>query len=176
LEKHYRESDIKEKIIEALNKIFYTKNIEPLYICIGSDRHILDCYGPLVGTMLEERAAGLLVYGTLDQPLHAKNMVKEIAKIKANHPETIDVAIDASVGNEKDLGIIRIKRGFLIPGKATAKRLPPVGQVSITGTVGLRFDKRGSKSSNSGSITSVYHMAKCTSEAIDQWNKNRVRQ
>jgi len=168
------DNDIKEQIIQVFNRIFYSTNSEPLFICIGSERHILDCFGPLIGTMLEEKAPGLLVYGTLDQPLHAKNLVREIAKLKEKHPETIEIAVDASVGNEEDLGIITIKQGPLIPGKALAKRLPPIGRISITGTVGIRFDKRCSRSISNGSLTHVYHMSRHISEAISEWNENRL--
>lgn len=161
-------------IVKALDVLFHGVYYKPLFLCIGSERHILDCFGPLIGTMLAERNPDVFIYGTLDKPLHAKNLVLQMARIKVRHPLTVDIAIDASVGNKEDLGFIKIKRGALVPGKATAKRLPPVGQIAITGTVGLRFDKKRFRSPKNESITDVYHMAKCISDAIYEWSRTRV--
>lgn len=156
-------------LVEALSKSIYDLNGEPVFLCIGSERHILDCLGPLIGTMILEKSPDILVYGTLDEPLHAKNLVEEIEEIKVVHPEIITIAIDAAIGLEEDIGIIKFRNGPLLPGKALAKGLPPVGDLSITGIVGKKEFSRGRLVFN-GSIKPVYYMARVISQAIYEWH------
>ena len=44
-----------------------------IIVCIGTDKCIGDCLGPLVGTLLREKFFPLKVYGTNDSPIHALN-------------------------------------------------------------------------------------------------------
>ena len=45
------------------------------------------------------------------------------------------LAVDSSVGKSSDIGKIRIAFGAIAPGSADGKKLPKVGDVSITATV-----------------------------------------
>jgi len=173
LEKHYTDTDARECLVETLTRLFADINEDPLFLCIGSEKHILDCFGPLTGTMLREKEPRLIVYGTLDEPLHARNLSREIPVIKEKHSGKIEVAIDASVGKEEELGMIKVKDGPLIPGKALAKRLSPVGDLSIIGIAGIRLNKKSADFLNSGSFAHVYHMSKLITEAICEWNNKR---
>jgi len=106
----------------------------PVVLCIGSDRVTGDCLGPIVGQMLVERGAPAFVYGTLTRPvtpLYLKNAGKNI---KDAHSDKV-LAIDSSVGRTADIGKIRIAFGSIAPGSADGKKLPKVGDVSITATV-----------------------------------------
>ncbi|NLB88034.1 MAG: spore protease YyaC [Syntrophomonadaceae bacterium] len=165
---YYYDTQTKALLVESLTQTIKELEGEPVFLCIGSERHILDCLGPLTGTMLAEKSLDILVYGTLEKPLHAKNLVKEIETIKSNHPHIIEIAIDAAIGIEKDIGIIKFKKGPLFPGKALGKRLPAVGQLSITGIVGKRDLDKGKQIIN-GSLHHVYHMAQLISSAIHEW-------
>lgn len=171
--KHYTDTDAKELLVATLAHLLADIGSEPLFLCVGSEKHILDCFGPLTGTMLCEREPGLVVYGTLDKPLHAKNLSREVPVIKEKHSGKIVVAIDASVGKEEELGMIKVKNSPLIPGKALARRLPPVGDLSIIGIVGMRLSKKDTGFLNSGSLTHVYHMAKLIAEAVYEWSQKK---
>ncbi len=48
-------------------------NANTIIVCIGTDRCIGDCLGPLIGSMLEEKFFPLPVYGTIANPIHALN-------------------------------------------------------------------------------------------------------
>lgn len=74
IRKHYQESDTKRVLVEILNSLMAGCNQKPVFICIGSDRHILDCLGPLTGSMIKEKEPQAIVFGTLDNPVHAKNI------------------------------------------------------------------------------------------------------
>ncbi len=142
---------------------------KPLIICIGSERHILDCLGPLTGTMLKASLPELLVYGTLDQPLHARNLVKEMQAIRRNHPGSLELAIDASVGEADEIGMLQFQQGSLIPGKALAKNLPAVGDYSLTGVVDIRSSTRSGVTENKRGLAHVYHMARLIQATLLQW-------
>lgn len=175
VEKHYTDPQAREALIAGLDSIFAGRPEEPLFLCIGSDRHLLDSFGPLTGTLLEERTPGILVYGTLDYPLHARNLTREIMLIKSQYPGKIGIAIDASVGKEEELGVIKIRSGSLQPGKALAKRLPPIGDYSIIGMLGTKLDRRTFKSLTKGSMRHVYQMAKLISEVVYEWSIRRSK-
>ncbi len=165
----YYEPQVHSILVDSLIKNIDNLAGEPVFLCIGSDKHILDCFGPLIGTMILEKSPDILVYGTLGRPLHAKNLVKEMQAIQTEHPEITEIAIDAAVGLEKDIGIIKFRDGPLLPGKALAKKLPHVGDFSITGIVGERDFTKGRPFLN-GSLQHVYHMARVISQAVHEWH------
>ena len=63
---------------------FLKKYIKPqtIIVCIGTDKCIGDCLGPLVGTLLKENSFPIPIYGTLANPIHALNLEKSIYEIK----------------------------------------------------------------------------------------------
>jgi putative sporulation protein YyaC len=170
---HYSDQGAVEQIYQGLDRALNLGDKEPLFLCIGSDRHILDCFAPLIGTMLTEKLPQICLYGTLDKPLHAKNMVKQLQEIQTLHANRFEIAIDASLGASTDIGYIKIKDDSLLPGKAFAKSLPPIGQLSIIGIVGTRTDRYTASALNNGSLAHVYHMAVILTEAITQWIRSR---
>lgn len=107
----------------------------PVILCIGSDRVTGDALGPIVGQMLVERDVDAFVYGTLSRPVTALNLRENVRHIRAVHTDKKVLAIDSSVGKLSDVGKIRVAFGAIAPGSADGKKLPKVGDVSITATV-----------------------------------------
>lgn len=169
LKTNYRDPEATRLLREAFKNCLPTPKEKILLICIGSERHILDCLGPLTGTMLQARMPELLVYGTLDKPLHASNLVKQMPTIRKSHPGCIELAIDASVGTEDEIGQLQLRQGSLLPGKALAKNLPPVGDFSLTGVVDTRSQTRYISTDKKRGLAHVYHMARTIEEALYQW-------
>ena len=130
-----------EKITKALHKCIQRHNAswsEMVFFCIGSDRIIGDCLGPFVGQLLDScTTAGVSVYGTLQKPVHALNLEPVLNYIHQHHPDSLIIAIDASLGQKKHLGYVTIDNGSLYPGAAVQKHLPPVGDIHITGIVNI---------------------------------------
>lgn len=121
---------IKEHLIKLKRK--------PVILCIGSDRVTGDSLGPLVGHLLTTLFnVDAYVYGTLDLPVTAINLVETVDTIKKHHAGSKLIAIDSAVGASAELGVIRVNRGGLKPGAADGKKLPKVGDVSITATVAI---------------------------------------
>jgi len=165
--KHHSDTDFQVAFETALTTCMPLTGQNTILLCVGSDRHILDCFGPMVGTMLLEKNVLLPVYGTLNEPLHAKNLVTRMETINLRHPNSLHLAIDASLGTEEEIGFLRIRQGALLPGRALARRLPPIGHYAVTGVVGNRMDTN--KRLHSGSLNHVYSMAKVLSHTIWQW-------
>lgn len=110
-------------------------NKNTIIICIGTDRCIGDCLGPLVGTILKYKNIPLNVYGTLETPIHALNMRDKIDNIKKIHPNSTIIAIDACLGDKNSIGQVQVKNLPIHPGKGVGKILPEIGDCSIVGIV-----------------------------------------
>lgn len=172
-EVHFQQETARSILLGALSAAIDRIDDQPVFVCIGSDRHLLDCLGPLTGTMLHSLVPGLPILGTLDSPLHAQNLVAGIKSIREAQGKRMIVAIDASAGQEDEIGLLRIKEGGLVPGKALAKNLPSVGQLSITGVVDTRLSLRGIRTQRRPGLSMIYSMAQILSSTISEWYINR---
>ena len=110
-------------------------NKDTIIVCIGTDRCIGDCLGPLVGTLLKSRNFPLPVYGTISDPIHALNIDKKLNEIKILHPHNNIIGIDACLGDSDSIGEIQARDYPVHPGKGVGKSLPNVGETSIIGIV-----------------------------------------
>lgn len=109
-----------------------------VFLCIGSDRATGDCLGPIVGYKLKSlKLPGCSVYGTLEYPVHAKNLEETIEYIDSCHEDPLIVAIDASLGRSSHIGYFTLGEGPLKPGAGVDKELPSVGDLYVTGIVNL---------------------------------------
>lgn len=107
-----------------------------VFVCIGTDRSTGDALGPLVGHQLTQSSLShFLVYGTIEHPVHAKNLEKTMEEIAHTHVSPYIVAIDACLGLRKHIGHVTFQTGPLTPGAAFDRSLPPVGHSHITGIV-----------------------------------------
>lgn len=107
-------------------------------LCIGSDRSTGDSLGPLIGYKLEKlRLPGVLVYGTLNQPVHAANLEEKLLQISSEVKNPYIIAIDASLGLKEHIGFVTLGTGPLKPGLGVNKELPHVGDLHITGIVNV---------------------------------------
>lgn len=108
---------------------------DTVIVCVGTDKCIADCLGPIVGSILKEKEIDIPIYGTLDNPIHALNMHEQLNFIKNKHPNAKIIGVDACLGIEEEIGMIRIRDYAIHPGKGVGKELPEVGIASIIGIV-----------------------------------------
>jgi putative sporulation protein YyaC len=120
------------KISEFLKRYNSDKCI---ILCIGTDRFIGDCLGPLTGTLLSKLNLSVPILGTLEDPVHAVNLKKTISHIKTHYKNHRVIAIDACLGTKQSIGCIQIKEGSIQPGRGVGKKLSHVGDCSIVGVV-----------------------------------------
>lgn len=110
-------------------------NENTIIVCIGTDRCIGDCLGPLVGTYLTDSFFPLPVYGTVSAPIHALNIDKKLNELKTLHPKANIIGVDACLGDDSSIGEIQARDYPIHPGKGVGKSLPDVGEISIIGIV-----------------------------------------
>ena len=109
-----------------------------IILCIGTDRSTGDSLGPLVGNKLKFLIRNKVhIYGSLECPVHAKNLCETIDEINYTYTNPYIIAIDACLGSLQNVGKIVVEEKPLRPGAAMNKDLPPVGDLSITGIVNI---------------------------------------
>ncbi|MEF9952696.1 MAG: spore protease YyaC [Clostridium sp.] len=123
---------------EIINHI-YTPHREIIVLCIGTDRSTGDSLGPLVGTKLKDslRTSNIKVFGTLHEPVHAKNIEDNIEMIHTSFNNPFIIAIDASLGRIDKVGYVSIFDGPIRPGAGVNKKLPHIGDIGITGVINV---------------------------------------
>lgn len=148
---------------------------EHVFLCVGSDRITGDCLGPLTGQLLTRNYnVRAYVYGTLEAPVTAKNVIETEKFIRRRHKKCKIIAIDASLGAAEDVGRIRMLNGGILPGSASNKTLPAIGDFSITATV-----NEGSQKDPSTLFATrlhlVYHLADTIANTISDYVKERQK-
>lgn len=122
---------------ECMSKFYEESYSDIVIVCIGTDRATGDCLGPLIGYKVKDmKYNNVHVYGTLDEPVHAKNLYEYIEHFNRFDNPFI-IAIDACLGRLERIGYINIKEGPLSPGSGVNKNLPAIGHVNITGIVNV---------------------------------------
>lgn len=107
-----------------------------IFIFIGTDRSTGDSLGPLIGQRLHSLSNSYIhILGTLESPVHAKNLSQSLSYAKSLSSNPFIVAIDASLGQHEHVGMVTLSDGPLYPGSGLNKKLPPVGNMHITGIV-----------------------------------------
>ena len=139
----------------------------PVVVCIGSDLAIGDSLGPIVGSMLKYKTQGLgvFIYGTLASPVTAKEIKYLRAHLKATHAQRQIIAVDAAVGAQGDIGLIRAQDTPLYPGAGANKKLGAVGDLSVMGIV-AENSVANYGLLNTTRLNLVYSMAEKISDAL----------
>lgn len=136
----YSEEMARERIQARLNGYFsgILSSREIIVVCIGTDRSTGDSLGPIVGSrLLQLGMPADLIYGNLNDPVHAMNLNEVVGRIKRNHIYPFIVAIDACLGQSSSVGHIQVGDGPVKPGAGVNKELPPVGDIHVTGIVNV---------------------------------------
>lgn len=137
----YEDPSCTRRIHQSISDLLGSLNSrqrDVVVLCIGTDRSTGDSLGPLVGTKLNQlNYGGFDVFGTLEQPVHAVNLVSVVESIKTRYHNPIIIAVDACLGKAERIGYINVKPGVLYPGTALQKSLPAVGDLHISGIVNV---------------------------------------
>ena len=84
------------------------------------------------------------------------------------HPNSISVAVDAAVGEENDVGLIKVINKGLKPGLGVGKNLNVIGDVSIVGVVAPRSIKNYNLY-NLTRLNLVYRLAEKIANGIEKY-------
>ncbi len=106
-----------------------------VYLCIGSANIVGDTYGPRVGSHLF-RSGFRNVYGTMKNPVNAKNIHYVWEIICRRYIDPYVIAIDACVSDSPGHNMtLRGGAQKLRPGSGVGKNLGTYGDLSIEATV-----------------------------------------
>lgn len=153
---------------------FISNNTSPVFICIGSDLVLGDSLGPLVGTLLKNKNLPAFIYGTLSFPVTAKEIEKARTLLKKTHPNSPIIAIDAAVGDQSDVGLIRVINKGLKPGLGVNKNLGTIGDVSIIGVVAPKSNNNVNLF-NLTRLNLIYTMAEQIANGIEFFINNKIK-
>ncbi len=108
----------------------YISGYDYAIMCVGSDKALEDCLGPLCGSLLENKIP-LPVIGTLSHPVHAENISYTLDKLSLIYPDRKIIIVDAAASEIYDIGtVVALTHGLYINGRRTAGT---VGALSIVG-------------------------------------------
>lgn len=159
-------------IMQALSRLLDGQD-PPVILCVGSDLAIGDSLGPVTGTLLKKKANGIggYVYGTLKSSVTAKEINYVGDFLKKTHPKSKIIAVDAALGEESEIGLIKISNESLRPGSGANKQLGTIGDLSILGIVADKHNF-SYETLNLTRLGLVYTMAETISAAVyDFWQK-----
>jgi putative sporulation protein YyaC len=124
--------ELHSRIYNALD----TGSKSVVFLCIGTDRSTGDSLGPLIGYKISGlNSKHVHVYGTLENPVHAKNIDEVMKRVAADCHKPFVIAIDACLGSMEHVGYISVGEGPIRPGSGVNKELAPVGDMFVTGIV-----------------------------------------
>ncbi|MDB4868439.1 MAG: yyaC, partial [Cohnella sp.] len=107
-------------------------------VCLGTDRSTGDSLGPLAGSALSKfHSSSFDLFGTLEEPVHAKNLDETLERIHWNLRDPFMIGIDACLGQPASIGCIQVAEGPIRPGSGVNKELSPVGDIHISGVVNV---------------------------------------
>lgn len=150
---------------ELVDKLSEYMNKDSVIVCIGTDKCIGDCLGPLVGTILQDNDFPLKVYGTIDNPIHALNIHDKLEAIYEIHEKKNVIGIDACLGKEENIEKLSIRDYGISPGRGVGKDLPEVGECSLVGIVDSS-ENSDFFFSRSIRLATIMQMAKRASEIL----------
>ena len=138
-----------EIFIKKFSNILFEqkKNKEYLdfvFLCIGTDRITGDCFGPLVGTKLQEllkenNIFNINIYGTLNENISYTNIKQILKNIKIKHKNASVIAIDSALSSKENIGKIFVQKEKMLLGNGLSKPKIEVGDISIKAVVGNNY-------------------------------------
>lgn len=149
------------ELIANINKPFKKVAI----VCIGTDRSTGDSFGPFVGYFLSKykRLYSFDVYGKIHDPVHALNLETILSNIDTS--DTLTIAIDSALGKLENIGCIMTSYNPIYPGSGVGKKLPPVGDIQLSGIVNMS-GFMPSALLQCTRLSLVYRMAQMTAWAV----------
>lgn len=136
----FAQVEVNKTLTHFLTKYYDNSYSDLVIMCIGTDRSTGDSLGPLIGYKLYnsfKMYSNIHVLGTLNEPVHAKNLESKIQNVYTNFNKPFIVAVDACLGSREKIGFINITKEPLKPGSGVNKVLPSVGDISILGIVNI---------------------------------------
>ncbi len=144
-----KEFNIKEQFIRDFESKLYKQKVnnnysQVVFVCVGTDRVIGDCLGPLVGSKLIKlienyNIFNINIYGTLEENINYMNIQNVIKRINKYHENACVVIVDAALSKSENIGKIFVSTTKTVLGKGINKNKIAIGDISIKAVVGKDF-------------------------------------
>lgn len=141
-----------------------------VFLCIGTNRVIGDCFGPLVGYKLKElfrEEKNIQIIGDIENVVSFQNIQKIISTIKQE--DSFIIAIDAALSsNINKIGTISVSQNKINVGSSINNKNLYIGDISIKGIVAkdLRNAKYNFKTLQNIPLNIIMNMSDCVSTGI----------
>lgn len=151
-------------------KIQGTEISKLVFLCIGTNRVIGDCFGPLVGSKLKHffiHEEGIEVIGDIENIVSFQNVTEIIRKLK--NENSFVIAIDAALScNSNRIGKIIVNQNKMNVGNSMNKKQLYIGDISIKGIVGKDFknSRNNFNELQNMPLNIIIDMAECVSTGI----------
>lgn len=172
----YNQEQYSNFIKEFTEHLYLLKSDIPythyIFLCVGSDKVIGDCFGPIVGQNLEEKFKNtfnnIKIIGTLEKPISAINIEEEITKIYKLYENPCIIAIDSALSKEKDVGKIIVSNEKLHFAKSVRSKGIQAGDISIKGIVArdYKISRYNFNALQNTSLSVVIKLANIVSDGI----------
>lgn len=130
--------DLKEKMQEYDSKKFS----HIIILCIGTNKLVGDCIGPMVGEKLNSKLKkqkcnkNIIIYGNMKHTLNFKNARQVIEKIYMFYKKPFIITIDSALGTEKMIKQIVVDKGKIKIGNSLGRSICYNSNINIKGVVG----------------------------------------
>lgn len=141
-----------------------------VFLCIGTNRVIGDCFGPLVGYKLKElfrEEKNIEIVGDIENIVSFQNIEKIINTIKQEN--SFVIAIDAALSsNISKIGTISVSSNKINVGSSINNKNLYIGDISIKGIVAkdLKNAKYNFKTLQNIPLNIIINMSDCVATGI----------
>lgn len=158
------------KLYEEKKKNNFTQIV---FLCVGTDKVIGDCIGPLVGSKLIElfkdyNIFNINIYGSLQENINYINVKNVIEKIESYHNNACVIVVDAALSKKENIGKIFVSNTKTVLGKGINKNKIEIGDISIKAVVGKDFkiSKYNFKNLQETSLGFIMNLSETIAEGI----------
>ena len=161
-------TDFKQIFWSKLNNNNYNRII---FLCVGTDRVIGDCFGPLVGEKLKSligKMKDIEIIGDLEKTICINDIEKVIKAIKEEVDNPFIIGIDAALDKKDSIGKIVVDEQGIKVGSGLNKTNFEIGEISVKGIVSYNtgMPKQNFILLQNTSLGLVNEMAKLTADGI----------
>ena len=152
-----------------LAKEIVLNNLNPLFLCVGTDKVISDSLAPIVAELLKhkykikDKVVGDLIYN-----INSKNLEITVKEIKKKYQHNTIFLIDSTLGNIEDLGDVILKKEGSIAGGLNGHK-EKIGDYSILG-ISSCYGATNKILLNGTRLSLVFKMANFIADAINLAN------
>lgn len=128
-------TDFKQIFWNKLNNNNYNRIV---FLCVGTDRVIGDCFGPLVGEKLKSligKMKNVEIIGNLEKTICINDIEKVIKTINEEITNPLIIGIDAALDKRESVGKIVVAQEGIKAGSGLNKNKIEIGEISVKGIV-----------------------------------------